>query len=82
MTNKRVCVCVCVCVVDLVVAESSETLLEAYERRVAMYKSTSCCDFCLRMVVSSWSDKVKQDMHTLVNDKGIQTTVILYSLCC
>jgi len=65
-----VCVCLCVCLVDSVVAGECEGLSEAYDRGVAMYKTSSCCDYCLRVVVTSWSEQVKQDMQLLVNDRG------------
>jgi len=64
--------------VDTVVAEENETLLEAYERCRAVYESMSCCDYSLRVAVTSWSDQVRQDMQQLVNDKG--TTSLLQSI--
>jgi len=56
--------------VDVVVAKKSESLSEAYERRRAMYESRSCCDYSLRVAVTSWSPAVQQDMQRLVTDKG------------
>lgn len=56
--------------VDTVVADENESLLDAYERCRAVYESTSCCDYSLRVAVTRWSDQVKQDMSRLVDDKG------------
>ena len=63
--------CLCECIVETVTADDkTEGLLEAYERRRAVYESTSCCDYILRVTVTSWSQQVQQDMQLLVNDKG------------
>jgi len=56
--------------VDTVVADESESLLDAYERCESLYASASQCGYCLRVAVSHWSDHVRQDMQRLVNDKG------------
>ena len=68
--SECVCLTVCLCPVDVVLAGRSESLVEAYERRLSVYQSSSCCDYCLRVVIRCWSEQVKQDMQVLVNDKG------------
>jgi len=77
LCNICLSVTVYVCLVDTVLAEGSESLLEAYERRQALYQSSSCCDYSLRVVVTSWSQQIKQDMQLLVTDKG----TCVYCMC-
>jgi len=66
-----------VSVVETVVAGGSQSLLEAYERSRSTYESLSCCDYSLRVVVTSWNEQVKQDMHVLVTDKGTTVSVVV-----
>jgi len=79
---KRVCVCVCVFLVETVVAGETEGLMEAYDRCVAVYQSMSHCDYSLRVAVTSWSERVKDDMQRLVADKGTRDLLLLSSNCC
>ena len=50
--------------------------MEAYDRCVAVYQSMSHCDYSLRVAVTSWSERVKDDMQRLVADKGTRDLLL------
>ena len=47
-----------------------ETPLTAYERVRATADPSVCCDYSLRVDLSTWSDPISKDMETLTNSKG------------
>jgi len=58
------------CTVDCVMPERGQSLVEAFDKWQSAAKSGVCCDFALRVAVTSWSDEVAKEMETLVNEKG------------
>ena len=65
------CVCVCVCLsVNTMVAEPGKSLVEAYETWREMADTKVCCDYAFHVCVTSWSDKVAEEMEILTKEKG------------
>jgi dihydropyrimidinase len=56
--------------VDCVVPERSQSLVEAFDKWQNSAKAAVCCDFALRVAVTSWSDEVAKEMEVLVKEKG------------
>jgi len=56
--------------VNTVVAEPGKSLVEAYETWREMADAKACCDYAFHVCVSSWNDKVAEDMETLTKEKG------------
>jgi dihydropyrimidinase len=64
--------------VDIVVPQPSQSLIEAYDKWQNLAKAVVCCDFALRVAVTSWSDEVAKEMEVLVKDKGLCRFVSVY----
>lgn len=56
--------------VDTVKAKPGESLLAAFEDKLAALTKFACCDFALRVLVSTWNENVAHDVETLCKEKG------------
>lgn len=56
--------------VDHVVPEPECSLAEALERWREWADGKACCDYGLHVDIPRWSPRVKQELHTMVQDKG------------
>ena len=56
--------------VNLVIPEPGRSLVEAYDKWLEMADAKACCDFAFRICVTSWSDKVADEMEVLTKEKG------------
>jgi len=57
----------------MVIPEPGKSLVEAYDKWREMADGKACCDFAFHICVTSWSDKVAEDMEILTKDKGTVT---------
>ncbi|KAI5612025.1 dihydropyrimidinase, partial [Silurus asotus] len=60
-------------ILDFVIPRKGASLLEAYERWRRIADAKVCCDYSLHVAVTWWDDSVKQEMETLVHEKGINS---------
>ncbi|KAI4871353.1 hypothetical protein NFI96_026578, partial [Prochilodus magdalenae] len=74
-TTMIMCVfeCVCVYVFDHVCAQRGESLLQAFEQWQDAAGKNSCCDFSFHVDVPDWNDSIREELHTLVQEKGINS---------
>lgn len=56
--------------VDHVVPEPECSLAEALERWREWADGKACCDYTLHVDIPRWSDRVRQELHTMVQEKG------------
>ena len=74
----------CGLLVNTVIAEAGKSLVEAYDAWRELADSKACCDFAFHVCVTSWTDKVADDMELLTKDKGtytVHTVHLLFSMC-
>jgi len=57
--------------VNLVIPEPGKSLVEAYDTWREIADSAACCDFAFHVAVTSWTDKVAQEMEILTKEKGM-----------
>lgn len=60
----------CAPAVDHVVPEPESSLAEALERWREWADGKACCDYALHVDIPRWSDRVRQELHTMVQEKG------------
>ncbi|KAK2177976.1 hypothetical protein NP493_567g03002 [Ridgeia piscesae] len=60
-------------IMDFVIEQKGESLLEAYEKWRTWADEKVCCDYSLHMGVTWWSQKVADEMQTLVQEKGVNS---------
>lgn len=60
----------CAPAVDHVVPEPEGSLAEALERWREWADGKACCDYALHVDIPRWSDRIRQELHTLVHEKG------------
>uniref|UniRef100_A0A803VZJ3 Dihydropyrimidinase like 3 n=1 Tax=Ficedula albicollis TaxID=59894 RepID=A0A803VZJ3_FICAL len=57
-------------IMDHVVPEPEGSLAEALERWREWADGKACCDYGLHVDIPRWSPRVRQELHTLLQDKG------------
>nr|CAD7392427.1 unnamed protein product [Timema cristinae] len=60
-------------IIDFVIPKKGESLLEAYERWRQMAEEKVCCDYALHVAITSWSEKVKEEMALLCKEHGVNS---------
>lgn len=61
----------CAAAVDHVVPDPESSLTEALERWREWADGNACCDYALHVDIPRWSDRVRQELHTLLQEKGL-----------
>lgn len=56
--------------VDFVLPQRNVPLLQAYDTWRGWADPKVCCDYSFHIGVTWWSDSVREDMGTLVREKG------------
>ena len=73
------CDVVCVLTVNTVVAEPGKSLVEAYDTWREIADAKACCDYAFHVGISSWSDKVAEEMDVLTKEKGTRAETVLFT---
>ncbi|XP_066589606.1 dihydropyrimidinase isoform X4 [Prorops nasuta] len=60
-------------IIDFVIPNKEETLLEAYNRYRELADEKVCCDYALHVAITSWSQKIKEEMEILTLECGINS---------
>ncbi|XP_011493950.1 PREDICTED: dihydropyrimidinase isoform X2 [Ceratosolen solmsi marchali] len=60
-------------IIDFVIPKGEESLLEAYERYRITADEKVCCDYTLHVGVTSWNNRTREEMATLVQQHGINS---------
>ncbi|XP_062987102.1 dihydropyrimidinase [Elgaria multicarinata webbii] len=60
-------------IIDFAIPQKGCSLLEAYETWRSWADPKVCCDYALHVAVTWWSDKVKEDMKILAQEKGVNS---------
>lgn len=60
----------CFVLVDYVVPEPGKSLIDAYNKWRDLADGKACCDYSLHVCVTSWSDKVAEELEILAKEKG------------
>lgn len=64
--------------VDHVVPEPESSLVEAFEKWREWADGKACCDYALHVDIPRWSERVRQELHAMVQEKGL----LPFSPCC
>ncbi|CAH7121529.1 Dpys [Phodopus roborovskii] len=60
-------------IIDFAIPQKGSSLIEAFETWRSWADPKVCCDYSLHVAVTWWSDKVKEEMKTLAQDKGVNS---------
>uniref|UniRef100_A0A8V0YK52 Dihydropyrimidinase n=2 Tax=Gallus gallus TaxID=9031 RepID=A0A8V0YK52_CHICK len=60
-------------IIDFAIPQKGCSLIEAFDKWKGWADPKVCCDYALHVAVTWWSDKVKEEMKSLVQDKGVNS---------
>ncbi|XP_048364342.1 dihydropyrimidinase [Sphaerodactylus townsendi] len=60
-------------IIDFAIPHKGCSLIEAYEQWRGWADPKVCCDYALHVAVTWWSDKVKEEMKILAQEKGVNS---------
>ncbi|KAF1528419.1 Dihydropyrimidinase, partial [Eudyptula minor] len=60
-------------IIDFAIPQKGCSLIEAFDRWKSWADPKVCCDYALHVAVTWWSNKVKEEMKSLVQNKGVNS---------
>ncbi|XP_008500902.2 dihydropyrimidinase [Calypte anna] len=60
-------------IIDFAIPQKGCSLIEAFDTWKSWADPQVCCDYALHVAVTWWSDKVKEEMKSLVQNKGVNS---------
>uniref|UniRef100_A0A8C2UF58 Dihydropyrimidinase like 3 n=1 Tax=Coturnix japonica TaxID=93934 RepID=A0A8C2UF58_COTJA len=63
-------------IMDHVVPDPESSLVEAFERWREWADGKACCDYALHVDIPRWSQSVRQELHTMVQEKGVNSFMV------
>uniref|UniRef100_A0A4W4H1X3 Collapsin response mediator protein 1 n=1 Tax=Electrophorus electricus TaxID=8005 RepID=A0A4W4H1X3_ELEEL len=60
-------------IIDHVCVQQGESLLQAFEQWQDVADSKCCCDYSLHVDISYWTDSVRDELQTLIQEKGVNS---------